>query len=95
MNENNNIQLSYSQMQVLQDVQRQASKINEFKARLQAFEEISSLQEAKELAEKILPVSQEINHFRIGEAKCVVVNRPNMFRVSIDTESEFICYDFS
>lgn len=74
---------------------RNQEKLNNFKTRLQAFEEISTLEEAQKLSKSILPVSQEVNHIRIGSAKCVIINRPGMFRISLDTENEFISYDFS
>ena len=70
-------------------------KIKEFKKRLQAFENISTLEEAKKIAKEIMPVSKEINHFRVGSAKCVIINKDDMFRICLDSDEEFISYDFS
>ena len=94
--ENYNPQMNYEQMEMMNKVQGQSTeKVKEFKTRLESFNNVTTIEEAKELAKNIMPVSQEINHFRIGEAKCVIVNKPETFRISIDTAEEFISYDFS
>ena len=80
---------------VLKLEQQKADKVNSFKERIAPFEAISTLEEAKELAAKVLPTANEVNKFYVGDAKCVVVNREDMLRISIDTADEFICYDFS
>ena len=69
-------------------------KLNEFKERLKQFNEVESLEEALELAKKILPVKNEITRFNVGEGKCTIVNRKDNFRISLDTETEFVSYDF-
>ena len=94
--ENYNPQMNYEQMEMMNKVQNQSTaKVKEFKTRLEAFNNVSTLDEAKELAKNIMPVSLDINHFRIGDAKCVIINKPDIFRISIDTAEEFISYDFS
>ena len=72
------------------DAQRQIElankeKYNKFKERIQQFSNISTLEEAKELANKILPTAKEINRFSIGSAKCVIINKEDNFRISVDT----------
>lgn len=69
-------------------------KLKEFKERLKQFDLVESLEEALELAKKILPVKNEITRFNVGEGKCTIVNRKDNFRVSLDTDTEFISYDF-
>ena len=69
-------------------------KLNEFKERLKQFETVETLEEALELAKKVLPVKNEITRFNVGEGKCTIVNRKDNFRISLDTETEFISYDF-
>ena len=87
--------IEYKKNEIMKDMlNKSAEKEQEFKARLKAFENVTTLEEAKALAKTTLPVSQEINHFRVGNAKCVVVNRDNLFRVCVDTEEEFLSYDF-
>ena len=71
-----------------------ADRVKEFKERIQKFENVKSLAEAKELAQEIIPTVNEINRFYIDSAKCVIVNNDNMFRISFDTTEEFISYDF-
>lgn len=81
---------SIAQQQALQD----DGKYNEFLERLKSFSEVSTLSEAKDLATKIMPTSQEKTTFYIGSAKCVVINTSSSLRISIDSAKEFICYDF-
>lgn len=81
------------------DAQRQIEQANKekflkFKQRIQQFNNITTLEEAKELAAKILPTAKEINRFNIGSAKCVIINKPDNFRISLDSIDEFISFDF-
>ena len=64
-------------------------------ARLDVFKDVKTLSEAQELASKHFPTNQEITRFYIGNAKCVVVNKPELLRICVDSSEEFICYDFS
>ncbi len=70
-------------------------KTRELKERLSQFANIATLVEAKNLAKTILPTKQEITSFYSGNAKCIVINKDDMIRISFDTPEEFICYDFS
>ena len=87
------------QMRAMQDkvndetVKKQ--KTEEFIERIKAFGDVHSIQEAKDLASKILPVANETNKFSVGNAKCTIINRKNSFRICLDTPDEFISYDFS
>ena len=74
--------------------QQQKKKADAFKKRIEEFKHIKTIDEARELAKKIMPVSNEKTRFRIGNARCVIINRADMFRITIDTEKEFISYDF-
>ena len=69
-------------------------KYNKFKERIAQFDEVTNLKDAKALANKILPVSSEITRFTIGNATCTVVNRNNLLRISLDSDKEFISYNF-
>ena len=77
-----------------EDENKEKQKVENLKVRLSEFGNIKTIEEAKELAKKILPVANELNRFRVGNAKCVVVNKPTLFRICLDTEDEFIAYDF-
>ena len=70
-------------------------KYSEFIKRISAFSEITTLEEAKSLAKKILPVKLETTRFRVGAAKCVVINKEDVFRISVDSPESFICYNFT
>lgn len=69
-------------------------KYLQFKERISKFENIVTLDDARALAKQILPTAQEFSQFRIGTAICTVVNKNNMIRISLDSEKEFIGYDF-
>lgn len=86
---------SYNQYEIQQKFDSNKSeKLNEFKERLKQFEKIDTLEEAIQLAQKILPVRNEITRFNVGDSKCTIINRKNNFRISLDTAEEFISYDF-
>ena len=86
---------SYNQYEIQQKFESNKSeKLNEFKERLKQFEKIDTLEEAIQLAQKILPVRNEITRFNVGDSKCTIINRKNNFRISLDTAEEFISYDF-
>ena len=69
-------------------------KLNQFKNRINSFREVETIEQARDLAKKILPTAQEVNKFNVGDAKCTVLNSDKNFRVTLDSEKEFICYDF-
>ena len=70
------------------------NKVAEFKSRLDEFRKVSTLQEAKELLNKIMPVEYERNVFNVGNAQCIIINRENLLRITLDSESEFISFNF-
>ena len=74
---------------------RKKKKVSDFLLRLERFGDITTLEDAKVLAQKILPVPNDINTFKVGNAKCTVINREDMFRVCVDTPEKFISYDFT
>ena len=69
-------------------------KYEEFKERISKFADVDTLEGAKALAKEILPTANEINILTVGSAKCYIVNRPDMYRITLDCHSECICYDF-
>ena len=69
-------------------------KINNFKKRLEGFKQITTLEEARELLYRTIPVKLERTVFFIGDAKCVIINRENRVRISLNSDKEFISYDF-
>jgi len=86
---------NYNMLQFQQSVQNQnKEKLESFKKRAEEFQNISTLQEAKELAQKIMPMKTGRTMFNLGEAKCTIINEDNLFRICINSPKEFICYDF-
>ena len=88
--------VSYSQYKALLDIEKQnIEKYESFKTRIKQFEEVRTLEEARELSEKILPIAGNRASFRVGNAKCTVISTEEMFRICVDTAEEFISYDFA
>ena len=70
-------------------------KSEELKNRMKEFMSVVTLEDAKKLASKIVPTSQEITVFYSGDAKCTVVNRADLLRITLETKEDYICYDFT
>ena len=82
-------------MQVRIDTEKQnRDKYEQFKDRISQFAGVKTLKDAKILSEKILPVSQELNQFKVGLGTCTIINRNDLLRISLNSEKEFICYNF-
>lgn len=84
----------YQYSSVADAERKNQEKYKEFKERISRFEKVDTIEAAKALAKEILPTANEINMFDIGNAKCVIINREDCFRISLDSNDEFICYDF-
>ena len=69
-------------------------KTDVLKDRLQQFLSVATKDEAKELAKKILPTNSEISTFWAGDAKCIVVNKEDLFRITVISEKEVLSYNF-
>ena len=95
-NSSNNIEwLNYNNAeQEARIAKEKEEKYLQFKERISKFENIITLDDARTLAKQILPTAQELSQFRIGNAVCTVLNKDNMLRISLDSDKEFICYDF-
>lgn len=76
------------------DAIKRKEKADELNDRLSKFRTVSTLKEAKNLAAEILPTNQELTVFYSGEAKCIVVNKPDMLRITIETNKKILCYNF-
>jgi len=69
-------------------------KEERFKERLLEFKNVSTKEEARELAKKIMPVKNERTVFRVGQAQCIVLNKENLFRIIFQSKTEFISFNF-
>ena len=84
-------QYSSAQAQTLEEQE----KSKDFLKRIEPFKEVKTLEEAKELASKILPTKEGLTNFCIGYISCTIINEKNTLRISVDSPEEFTCYDFS
>lgn len=66
-----------------------------FKNKLKVLDGVSSISKAKNLTKSFLPLNNEKSYLKIGSARCVVISRGNMFRVCLDSENEYICYNIT
>ena len=68
-------------------------ELSRFKQKLKVFDGVDSITKAKELAKEFLPINKEKNYLKIGDAKCVIILRGDLFRICLDSETEYICYN--
>lgn len=88
-------EIAYLQYRDLQNQEiQEQEKIENFKERISKFKNVKTLKEAKNLIDKIIPVSRDFNIFRIGNAKCTILNRGDCLKISFETKEEYICYCF-
>ena len=67
---------------------------NKFKERIKIFDGITSISQAKELLKTILPqINNDKTYLKIGNAKCIIISRADVFRVCLDNDKEYICYN--
>ena len=76
--------------------QQNKERIENLKKRILEFEKLSEIPEVKEfLANNFKNTDgQEVTEFNLGESKCVIINRDNFVRITLDTPEECISYDF-
>jgi len=79
---------------IYNEIFNEKEEYNELCSNFRKFEDIQTLDEAKSLCKELFDLKQEIITFVIGNAKCVVINKVNSFRISLDTVDSFVCYDF-
>ena len=70
------------------------AKEKEFLSRIEPFKTVNTLEDARKLAEKVIPTKAEVTSFYIGQLKCTVCNTEKLFRLSIDSPEEFVSYNF-
>lgn len=85
----------YGMQQQAQTENENKKKSDAMKVRIEEFAKINTIEEAKNLAKQILPVANDINRFSVGNAKVIIINTSDIFRISFDSPDEFISYDFA
>lgn len=87
--------VGYSELQFQMSVKEQnRKKEDKFRQRLDDFKNISTLEEAKELARRVMPIKDGRTIFRVGEAKCIVINKKDLLKITFDSKNEFINFCF-
>lgn len=76
------------------DQNNDKEKLDLFKKRLEAFDNVRSLSDAKALLNKTMPVTLDRTVFYIGDAKCIIINLPKQLRICLKTPTEFLIYHF-
>ena len=85
----------YNQMHFQISVEEQnKNKVDKFKERLEEFKNIKTLAEAKEITQRIIPVKDGITVFRVGNAKCIIVNKEKILKITLRSKEEYINYSF-
>jgi hypothetical protein len=83
-----------STVKTVNNAEEEANKAFEaFKEKLKVFDGITSIDKAKQIAKGFLPIENEKNYLKIGNAKCVIISRGDVFRVCVDSDKEYICYN--
>ena len=70
-------------------------KAENLKGRIDKFADLTTLDEAKELAKTAFRAEKEYQEFAIAGVRCVIVNKDDSFRISYDSPTDYVCYDFA
>lgn len=63
-------------------------------ADIKRFEVISTLEDARKLADEILPQKQSSCNFYVGDVRCTVISDNSSFQICVETKKEFLCYSY-
>ena len=77
------------------DTKSKEDRYKNFKQRLEEFKKVTTIEDARALLQKTMPVKLERTVFFIGDAKCTIINKEKRIRISLDSPVEFISYDFA
>lgn len=89
-----NVDLMQYNAMVMYETEKKSEK-EKFKEDIKSFKQMRTIEEARLLAEKIFPpIVGEFNKFYINNMKCIVVNKRDLFRICIDSEKEFLCFEY-
>ena len=88
----NSYEIQTIQLQIQKESEQKAENL---KNRINKFSELSTLDEAKELAKTAFRAEKEYQEFAIAGVRCVIVNKKDSFRISYDSPTDYVCYDFA
>ena len=93
----NNNEITAYQMSYFTGMDSNAEKLekmNDFKKRLSQFNDIKNVDEAKKLLNSIMPVTMERTVFFVGDAKCTIINKENLLKISYKSATDYIIFNF-
>lgn len=70
-------------------------KVKALKSRVEKFSDTETLDDAKALLQQYFRADKEFQEFGVAGVRCVIVNREDVVRISYDSPTEYICYDFA
>lgn len=68
-------------------------QFNNLKTRLKVFDDVTTIAKAREIAKDLFHIENDINYIKIENAICVIVQDAKLFRVCLENDKEFICYN--
>ena len=63
------------------------------KTKLEIFEGVTEISQARKIAKDLFHIENDINFIKIENANCVIIQSANLFRVCLENDKEFICYN--
>ena len=69
------------------------NRILEIKAKLKQLDKITSIAEAKKITQSFMYFHEDVNRIKIGDAKCLIISRKDLFRICFEYKDDFICYN--
>lgn len=93
--ENNSIEQAKAYLIQNSDLDNADKKLAQLKEKLKIFDGITSIAEARRLAKENFHITNDVNFINLENAKCVIVQSANLFRVCLEDDKEFICYNIA
>lgn len=84
----------YAGYYMINQLNSDQEKKEEFIEKVKQFKNIHSLEEAKKALLENFPESKDNTHFTVFGVDCYVVNNDDLVRICINTPKEFISYEF-
>ncbi|MCQ2753782.1 MAG: hypothetical protein MJ231_01910 [bacterium] len=68
-------------------------RVLEIKNKLKMLDNITSISEAKKITQTFMYFHENVNHIKVGDAKCLIISRDDLFRICFEYKQDFICYN--
>ena len=70
------------------DKSKEDEKMLFFINKIKTFEQIQTIEEAKQVAKDLFHIQNEISYIKAGDAYCTIINRKNLLRIVIKNQKE-------